>query len=176
MFNELLHHHIYELCNISENFHLHGICCSHTCFYGLITYVSHINTISPPRLSLNYKNHTRTFHLFHIGTGRFLRPAPLALRDVVGVAVDGRVALPHVEPPGVPPLQRCVQRHSKVLPRHSIAQLKVHSADHLGTTAASLLQSEQVAEEVEVRKDSEKCFTEMDEDRYVQYCIWVEVA
>ena len=41
--------------------HRHGICCSHTCTYGLITYVSHINTISPPRLSLNYQNHTRTF-------------------------------------------------------------------------------------------------------------------
>ena len=43
--------------------HLHGICCSHTCTYGLITCVSHINTISPPRLSLNYQNQTRTFHL-----------------------------------------------------------------------------------------------------------------
>ena len=31
-------------------FHLHGICCSHTCTCGLITCVSHINTISPPRV------------------------------------------------------------------------------------------------------------------------------
>ena len=37
-----------------SHFHLHGICCSYTC-------VSHINTISPPRLSLNYQNQTRTF-------------------------------------------------------------------------------------------------------------------
>ena len=44
-----------------SHFHLHGICCSHTCTCGLITCVSHINTISPPRLSLNYQNHTRTF-------------------------------------------------------------------------------------------------------------------
>ena len=44
-----------------SHFHLQGICCSHTCTCGLITYVSHINTISPPRLSLNYQNHTRTF-------------------------------------------------------------------------------------------------------------------
>jgi len=44
-----------------SHFHLHGICCSHTCSYGLITCVSHINIISPPRLSLNYQNHTRTF-------------------------------------------------------------------------------------------------------------------
>ena len=44
-----------------SHFHLHGICCSHICTYGLITSVSHINTISPPRLSLNYQNHTRTF-------------------------------------------------------------------------------------------------------------------
>ena len=52
-----------------SHFHLHGICCSHTCTYGLITYVSHINTISPPRLSLNYQNqqgpftHAFTFHV-----------------------------------------------------------------------------------------------------------------
>jgi len=41
MCNELLHHHII------------------TC--GLISYVSHINTTSPPKLSLNYQNQTRTF-------------------------------------------------------------------------------------------------------------------
>ena len=46
-----------------SHFHLHGICCSHTCTCGLITCVSHINTISPPRLSLNYQNQTRTFQL-----------------------------------------------------------------------------------------------------------------
>ena len=45
-----------------SHFHLHGICCSHTCTCGLITCVSHINTISPPKLSLNYQNQTRTFH------------------------------------------------------------------------------------------------------------------
>ena len=39
--NELLHHHI--------------IIC------GLISCVSHINTISPPKLSLNYQNQTMTF-------------------------------------------------------------------------------------------------------------------
>ena len=59
--NELLHHHMCELCNISKPFSPSWHCCSHICTYGLITYVSHINTISPPRLSLNYQNHTRTF-------------------------------------------------------------------------------------------------------------------
>ena len=33
-----------------NHFHLHGICCSPTCTYGLITCVSHINIISPPRI------------------------------------------------------------------------------------------------------------------------------
>jgi len=33
-----------------------------------------------------------------------------------------------------------------------------------------------VVEEVEVGMDSEIRLTEMDEDRYVQYCVWVEVA
>jgi hypothetical protein len=38
--NELLHH-MCELHNISKPFHLHGICCSHTCACGLITCVFH---------------------------------------------------------------------------------------------------------------------------------------
>ena len=33
-----------------NHFHLHSICCSHTCTSGLLTCVSHINTISPPRV------------------------------------------------------------------------------------------------------------------------------
>jgi hypothetical protein len=33
-----------------SHLHCHGICCLHTCTYGLITYVSHINTISPPKV------------------------------------------------------------------------------------------------------------------------------
>jgi hypothetical protein len=40
----------------SSHFHLHGICYSHTCTYRLITFVSHINTISPPKVALNYQN------------------------------------------------------------------------------------------------------------------------
>ena len=44
-----------------SHLHRHGICCSHTCTCGLIICVSHISTISPPRLSLNYQNQTRTF-------------------------------------------------------------------------------------------------------------------
>ena len=47
--NELLHH-MCEPCNKSKPFHLHGMYCSHTCTYGLITCVSHINTISPSRV------------------------------------------------------------------------------------------------------------------------------
>ena len=48
-----------------SHFHLHGICCSHTCTCGLITCVSHINTISPPRLSFNYQNHIGIFQSPH---------------------------------------------------------------------------------------------------------------
>jgi hypothetical protein len=33
-----------------SHLHRHGICCSHTCTCELITYVSHINTISPPKV------------------------------------------------------------------------------------------------------------------------------
>jgi len=42
------------ICN--ELFYHHIITCV------LISYVSHINIISPPKLSLNYQNQTRTFH------------------------------------------------------------------------------------------------------------------
>ena len=48
-----------------SHFHLHGICCSHTYICGLITCVSHINTISPPRLSLNYQNQQGPFTIVH---------------------------------------------------------------------------------------------------------------
>jgi hypothetical protein len=33
-----------------SHFHLHGKYCSHTCICGLITCVSHSNTISPPKV------------------------------------------------------------------------------------------------------------------------------
>jgi hypothetical protein len=33
-----------------SHLHRHDICCSHICTYGLITCVSHINTISPPKV------------------------------------------------------------------------------------------------------------------------------
>ena len=62
------------------------------------------------------------------------------------------MALLHVEPPGVPPLQRGVQQHSDVLASHPIAELQIHAADHSGTAAALLLQPEQMSEEVEVGK------------------------
>ena len=56
MCNELLHHHMCELCNISKPFSPSWHCCSHICTYGLITYVSHLNTLVHLRLSLNYQN------------------------------------------------------------------------------------------------------------------------
>ena len=62
-------------------------------------------------------------HLLHVSTARLLRPALLALWDVIDVTVDCRVALLHVEPPGVPPLQRSIQRYSDVLARHPILEL-----------------------------------------------------
>jgi len=46
-------------CLICNEFLYHHIS---TC--GLISCISHINTISSPKLSLNYQNQTTTFHLF----------------------------------------------------------------------------------------------------------------
>ena len=72
---------------------------------------------------------------------------------MVDVVVDCRVALLHVEPPGIPPLQRSIQRYSDVLAHHPVSELQVYVADHLGTADAFLLQPEQVSEEVEVRQN-----------------------
>ena len=86
------------------------------------------------------------------------------------------MALLHVEPPAVPPFQRRVQRQSEILVRHSVVQLKIHAADHLGTTAAYLLQPEEVTEEVEVGKNPEIRLTEVNENQNVQDSVWVEDA
>ena len=72
---------------------------------------------------------------------------------MVDVAVDCRVALLHVEPRGIPPLQRSIQWNSNVLARHPILELQIYTADHLGTTAVLLLQPKQVSEEVEVQQN-----------------------
>ena len=95
---------------------------------------------------------------------------------MVGVAADGRVALFHVEPPSVPPLQRGVQRYSDVLTRHPVAELKIHAADHSGIATALLLQLEQVSEEVEVGENSKIHLAEMDKNRDVQDGVWMEIA
>ena len=115
-------------------------------------------------------------HLLHVIVVWFFRLALLALRDVVDVVVDCRVALLHVEPHGVPPLQRCVQWYSEVLAHHSITKSKILAADHLGTATALLLQLEQVSEEFEVWKNCQIRFIEVKTDRDVQDGVWVEVA
>ena len=55
-------------------------------------------------------------------------------------------------------------------------QLKIYSTDHLGTAVALLLQPEQVSEEVEVWKNPQIHFVEVDKDRDVQDDIWMEIA
>ena len=95
---------------------------------------------------------------------------------MVDVTADGRMALLHVEPPGVPPFQRSIQRYSDVLAHHSILELQIHSANHLGTTVAFLLQPEQVSEEVVVWKNPQIRLVEVDKDRDVQDGVWVEVV
>ena len=78
------------------------------------------------------------------------------------------MALLHVEPPGIPPLQKGVQWHSYVLTRHPIVELQIHTADHSGTALALLLQPEQVSEEVEVGQNAKIRLVEVDEDSNMQ--------
>ena len=91
--------------------------------------------------------------MLHVNTIWSLRPATLVLWDMVDVTTDCQVALFHVEPLGIPPFQRSVQRYVNILASHSVPELQIYAADHLGATAAFLLQPEQVSEEVEVRKN-----------------------
>ena len=107
-------------------------------------------------------------HLLHISTGWLLRPAPLVLRNLVDVASDGRMTLLHVEPPGIPPLQRGVQQHSNVLARHPIAELQIHTTDHSRTAPALLLQPKQVLEEVEVGNNAKIRLIEVNKDSNMQ--------
>ena len=95
---------------------------------------------------------------------------------MVDIAADGRMALLHVEPPGVPPLQRSVQRYNDVLARHPVVELQIYAVDHSRIIAALLLQPEQVPKEVEVGKNSEIRLIEMDKNRDVQDGVWVEIA
>ena len=77
------------------------------------------------------------------------------------------MTLLHVEPPSIPPLQRGIQRHSNVLSRLPIAELQIHTADHLGTTPALLLQPEQVSKKIEVGKNAKIRLVEMDKHNNV---------
>jgi len=95
---------------------------------------------------------------------------------LVDIAIDDWMALLHVEPPGIPPLQRGVQRYSDVLARHPVAELQIHTADHSRTAAALLLQPEQVSEEVEVGKNAEIRLAEMDKNRDVQDGVQKQIA
>ena len=130
-------------------------------------FTSHLHTLNQVKEFL---------HLLHVYIVWSLRPATLALRDVVDVTPDYRVALLNVEPPGIPSFQRSVQRYIDVLTGHPIHELQIYATDHLGTTAALLLQPEQVSEEVEIWKNAQIRFAEVDEDRDVQNGISVEIA
>ena len=105
--------------------------------------------------------------MFHVSTVQFLRLAFLVLRDMVDVTTDCKVTLFHVEPLGVPPFQKSVQRHINVLTSHSIPELQIYTVAHLGTTTVLLLQLEQVSEEVELWQNPQKRLTEMNKDRDV---------
>ena len=48
-----------------NHFHLHGICCSHTCTCGLITCVSHINIISPHRVVTQLSKPNKNLSILH---------------------------------------------------------------------------------------------------------------
>ena len=78
-------------------------------------------------------------HLLHVNTSWSLRPASLVLRDLVDVVADGRVVLFHVKPLGIPPFQGSVQWYADIIIGHSVLELQIYAADHLGATAAFLL-------------------------------------
>ena len=80
--NVMSHVHLSSFIIICASFcNIFKICCSHTCTCGLITCVSHINTISPPKLWLNYQNQTRTFQPYLVLVA-LIRGAPAFVSDL----------------------------------------------------------------------------------------------
>jgi len=79
----------------------------------------------------------------------------------------------HVKPSGIPTLQRRIQRYAQIFIGHSIAELQIHSADHLRTGAAPLLQAEQVSKQIEMGQNPKICFAKIDEYGNMQHSIGV---
>jgi hypothetical protein len=77
------------------HFHLHGICCSHTCTYGLISCVSHINTISPPKVVTQLSKPNKDLSVVHISTILIMWWRVLALKVMYSF-----IGLQHVTPQG----------------------------------------------------------------------------
>ena len=55
------------------------------------------------------------------------------------VAADGWVVLFHVKQLGIPPFQGSIQWYADIIAGHSVPELQIYAADHLGAAAAFLL-------------------------------------
>ena len=86
------------------------------------------------------------------------------------------MTLLHIEPPGIPPLQRSIQRHSNVFARYPIAELQIHTADHLRTAPSFLIQPEKVSKEIEMGKNAKIGLIEMDKHGNVQNNVRMQIA
>jgi hypothetical protein len=75
-----------------NHLHRHGICCSHTCTCGLITCVSHINTISPPKVITQLPKPNKDLSAaLELGGAPWLVMAILATnRDIEGTRTERR--------------------------------------------------------------------------------------
>lgn len=64
-----------------------------------------------------------------------------------------------------------------VLLHHSVPQQQVYAADHLGRShTGERFEAEEMAEQIEVRSDSNECFTQVDKEGDVKDTIWIEMA
>ena len=137
-------------------------------------YEASYNQFTP---KLHALNQFQKFHyLLHVSVVGSLRPVTMVNQDVMDVASNHWVTLFDIEPSGVPTFQGGIQRYVDVFAGHPIPKLQVHAADHLGTAAPLLLQTEQVPEEVEVRKNTEKRLVEMDKDRNMQNGVGMQIT
>jgi hypothetical protein len=104
---------------------------------------------------------------------RFFTPWPLKFRESANERGEARLMVLVVEPCHVPSLKGSL--HWEVKEADARAGLETHTSDNLAVSGAWLVFEEKIIfEQGEIRRNAEKCLTEMDEDDDLKNGIRVE--
>ena len=108
-----------------------------------------------------------------MGTGP-LRPLGVAHWELINIALHIRLHLPDVEPSTGPVLHIHVQLDGDVLTHHPVQQLQIGAASH--PISPLDFEAEEMAEQIEMRKDSHIRFTKIGKNCNVQYGVQGKIA